>query len=136
MKLRIYVAGGSTERLTVVRPMIDRLKAEGVDITHDWTQCEGYDRSPAPGERIGWARQDLRGVEDAHIVWVMVPKEPSTGAAVEMGAALVHGTPIIVSGRNGSCIFYDLCLCFDTHEEALAEILRASQEMIRGTVRL
>lgn len=130
MSLRVYVAGGSTERLTVVRPMMNRLRSEGIVITHDWTACEGYDRGSTLDERRAWAEMDLEGVRSADLVWIMVPEVMSVGAAVEMGAALTQRSDklIMVSGPRNECIFYNLCNCFAKHEDAFAEILALDED--------
>lgn len=125
--MKVYVAGGSDERDTVAQPMIDRLRAAGVEITHDWTRCEGYERDSATAERAEWARQDLEGVRAADIVWMMVPAERSTGASAEFGAALALRKRVIVSGPQArGSIFFLLAEHFRTHEEAFTEITAGS----------
>ena len=122
--MKVYVAGAYGERLTRVRPMIDRLQATGiVEITHDWTRVE----APAVPEsdmssdfRRRCVGDDLRGVRSADVFWLMVPPYgEGAGCWVEMGHAL-HKCRIIVSGpyRERS-IFTELAnMSFPTDDEA------------------
>ena len=124
--MRVYVAGGSDERITHARAMIDRLTKCGIIITHDWTRCEGYGRESSENERRCWAMQDIEGVRSADVVWVMVPDRRSEGSACELGAALALGKRVIVSGphvKQPSRIFCLLAEDYATHEEAFAEIV-------------
>jgi len=123
--LRIYVAGGSDERLSVVRPMIERLGESGFVVTHDWTRCEGYDRKYTDDELRQWARLDADGVASADVVWVMTPVMRSEGAGTELGMAIVPGKHVIVSGPHARRnIFAMLATSIvNTHEEAFAEIV-------------
>jgi hypothetical protein len=120
--MRIYVAGGSDERLTVVRPYVDRLIAIGHVITHDWTRCEGYERPHPARDRIRWASQDLTGVSMADVVWLIVPEAKSEGSHAELGAALALRKRVIVSGRKVKAwgrIFTRLAHeTYETHEGA------------------
>lgn len=123
--LRVYVAGGSAER-AIVQPLLTALRAGGCVITHDWTVCEGYDRPSEPEERQDWARQDLDGVRSAEIVWLVAPEGKSEGSATELGAALALGLRVLVSGPHAmrkDRIFALLGALYDTHQEALDEIL-------------
>lgn len=127
--LSVYVAGGSAERLTVVRPLLNALRAAGLTITHDWTACEGYERPSSDLERAAWARADLDGVKRANVVWYVAPQNPSEGSHAELGAAIVLRKRLIVSGPHASResrLFALLGERYDTHEEALAELVRAA----------
>ena len=128
---RIYVAGGSGERLTVVQPMIRRLQAEGARITHDWTLCPGFDYDGTPAELAGWAREDLEGVRNADLVWVMVPEDKSEGAHAELGAAIILGKTVFASGPHcysARRIFPLLASrVFATHDAAFRAIVRKAK---------
>lgn len=127
MNNRVYVCGGSDERLTIVQPIIDALKNHGVDITHDWTRCEGYDRPSSIAERRVWAKEDLAGVQFADIVWGLAPAEKSEGFSVELGAAIVQEKIVIVSGQHAawdSRIFALLAVQFPRHSDAFDAVLR------------
>lgn len=120
---RVYVAGGSSERLTVVRPIVDRLIDAGVTITHDWTRCEGYENPDYDNSKA--AANDLRGCRMADLVWVMVPEQRSEGQAVELGYSLALGIPLIISGPHvGRSVFHSLVRTqCETHEQAFKVIL-------------
>lgn len=95
---KVFVSGGTSERLTVVRPYVDELIRRGFEITHDWTRCPLYDRESTEDERREQARRDLDGVRAADVVWLMMPEEKSEGAHVELGAAFILWKPVVVSG--------------------------------------
>ena len=129
--MRIYIAGGSTERLTVVRPMIERVKAAGHTITHDWTQDPGYDldRPLTKEERRDTTERDVNGVDKADVFWLMVPAQKSEGAAFELGYAQAwahaYGKDVIVSGARASANLFTALAdrVFWNHEEALVWVL-------------
>jgi hypothetical protein len=86
---KIYIAGGSTERLTVVKSWMDQVRAYSTKfkITHDWTTDPGYD-APSKDQGYESALKDLReGIDPADVVWLIVPEKPSEGQAVELGYA-------------------------------------------------
>lgn len=94
----LYLAGGSDERLTIVRPMIERITIAGIPVTYDWTRSPGYDRPLSPEEVRAQASLDLEAVRAADIVWVLCPEAKSEGAATELGAALILGKTVLLSG--------------------------------------
>lgn len=126
----VYVAGGAGERLTIVRPLVDRLTAAGVAVTHDWTRCEGWDLPFLSAvQRQRYARQDLDGVKRAGLVWYVAPATKSEGSATELGAALALGIPIVVSGPADDLgrIFPALAgVHFRSHSDALTAVIRAA----------
>lgn len=129
--MKVYVAGGSDERIQFARVAIDRLSSLGFTITHDWTRCEGYDREHTDAERAEWATQDMVGVMTADVVWVMVPTAKSEGAAAELGAAVALGKKLVVSGRRSrGNIFSTLAAQVHLeHEDAFCAILAMREEL-------
>ncbi len=127
--MRLYIAGGSDERLTVVRHFVDRVIACGVTITHDWTRCESYDRACADEDMRACAIADAKGVESADLVWIIVPSNKSEGSATEIGIACGRKIPFIASGpRARGNIFALLAVrIFDMHEQAFDWILAAQR---------
>ncbi len=119
----IYVAGGSDERVAVVRPLIDRLRAAGWMITHDWTHDPGYDDPSVPAD----TKADLAAAAHAVFLWWVMPTDQkSEGAAFEAGYALAHGSYIVASGpRVQSNVFatHHADVTFNDHEEALRFLL-------------
>ncbi len=136
--MRVYVAGGSDERIEVARRAIDLLTARGFTVTHDWTRCEGYDREHSEEERSAWARLDVEGVKSADVVWLMAPSVKSEGAATEIGIAIGRGVPFVISGpRARGNIFSMLAtMIFDNHVEALAsfESIAAARGLVAKSV--
>ena len=127
----VYVAGGAAERITIVRPLIDRLLAAGVVITHDWTRCEGWDMPALNAvHRQRFAQRDLDGVRRAGLVWYVAPVTKSEGSAAELGAALALRIPVVVSGPADALgrIFPALAgVHFRAHGDALAAVIRAAR---------
>lgn len=113
---RIYIAGGSTERITIVQPWIERVRASGMwEVTHDWTQEVNYHRPAAE-----CATQDVSGVLSADAVWLLVPEAVSEGMAFEFGLALQSAHAVVASGPStGRCIFHTQARRrFERHEDA------------------
>jgi hypothetical protein len=133
--LSLYIAGGSSERLTVGRPWIDRAIAEGVRITYDWTRADGYeDPDPSIVLLRRNAGVDAHAVFTADILWILAPKLPSEGAWTEYGIALAAtladqmlGTKkrLVVSGRYARRNLFALLAdeIYETHEDAWAALL-------------
>jgi len=140
VKNKIYIAGGWDERVTVVRPYIDKALRAGFTITLDWTLEEGIkdaDRGDSllvSEVRLRAAQMDSRAINRADIFWLLAPSyKGSSGSWWELGYAMAlaansgvegklggHRKDIIVSGPNWKrSIFTELIQNrFDTHEEA------------------
>jgi hypothetical protein len=124
--MNIYVCGGSTE-LDLVAGYMDKLRAMGHRITHDWVAKirevgDANPREATERQRARWSIEDRSGVRGADLVWVILPERTSFGCGVEMGLALAYGT-IIVSGDWRSSIFTSLAYArFDAHDAALTWI--------------
>jgi hypothetical protein len=134
MSRRIYVAGGSDERLEC-RADIATLETGGWRTTFNWTLDENY----LSQDRAAKIRNDLRGVIEAPFLWLRTPKTKSEGAGVELGAAIVlrdmlsfpalglpHPRCIIVSGpwNSGNRLFTHAAdLKFSSHADALRWLL-------------
>ena len=121
-KTSIYVAGGSSEAL-LVATMIDKLEAEGFECTYNWTDevlnpkqsLEQLSRI----QRLNIASTDYSAVRKSDLVWVILPEVNSIGASAEMGAAIVLGVPLIVSGpHHRSAMTAPANWMFTGHEEA------------------
>jgi hypothetical protein len=143
MALKVYVAGAWVEQNERAKPMIARLQAAGVIVTHDWTAPNGFVEDGVGGDskltdeaRKKYALADLRGVFDAELVWLLAANsQGACGSWVELGAALTarmlraNMGPIepfvIVSGpKNKRTIFTEIAdRLFDTDAEALDAIL-------------
>lgn len=129
--MRIYLAGASAE-LETCEYWMAKLRFQGHTITHDWTRSVRASRymkiSDAALRRevkADRAVDDLAGVRDADVFWLLAPSGPSTGAWVELGNALAarDRAPlrVVVSGPHERCIFAALANHhFASHEEAFA----------------
>jgi hypothetical protein len=129
----IYVAGASRE-VEHVRSLMN-LIAPWFRITHDWTEqvmkarASGKsDTDFSVGERRAYARSDLDGVFEADFLWLIAPEVGTTGAWVELGAALAYGKTIVVSGPQLSKTIFSELATFrcKTHEEAVELLKRAA----------
>lgn len=127
----IYIAGGSSERLTVCRPWIDVARKAGMNVLEDWTYADGYDE-PNPSSALlrRDAATDVRAVLRASVFWQLAPEAMSEGASSELGVALAaramgRRVRIVVSGPNATRnIFGHLAdEVFPTHEAAFDALL-------------
>jgi hypothetical protein len=131
--IRVYIAGGSSERLAVARPLIERAKELGVDVTADWTRDPGWDlgRTPTLDELRESARRDIAAIEAADVVWLVVPRQKSEGASAEVGYALALRKRLVVSGEVGARNIFALLARpedrFASHEEALTRVAQISR---------
>lgn len=104
------------------------LRKAGVVVTHDWVACIDDVGSANPAgatdaDRAQWAWEDLRGVKDADILWVLWPDTDSAGAYVELGYAIRGGQRILISGDYRKSIFTTAGECFPYDQDALDEII-------------
>ena len=89
----------------------DLLKAEGVELTYDWT-THGSVKETSVEVLRDVAQSELRGVLDADVVVVLLPG--GHGTHVELGAALGAGKRVVVHSQNPelfeackeTCAFY------------------------------
>lgn len=129
--LSVYVAAGSSERLTSARAMVDALGAAGIEVTYDWTRADCWERCLTREELTEQARKDLDvGVRRADVVWYVAPKELSEGSHAELMAGIALGKHTIASGRLDyhRRIFPLLATeLFYGHEEAFAAIVRRAR---------
>jgi hypothetical protein len=93
-KYDVYVAGGSSERLSRIRPLIERLIAAYGWRIYDWTRDPGWDSENPDYEEC--ARACLEAVADSAVFWLVVPDRKSEGASTELGYALALKKPVIV----------------------------------------
>jgi hypothetical protein len=104
--LKIYVAGASSERAHRAIPVIASLRAQGLHITHDWT--EGMVEHPqgdaglSDDARRHHAERDAEGVRLADFVLLLAPDDgvPSAGCWAELGMALAYGVLVVVAGKG------------------------------------
>lgn len=120
--MRVYVAG-SSRQLGRVRAAMERLKAAGHTVVHDWptiieAQGEANPADATQDERWDWAIDDLAGVKAADCLWFLVPAEEGAGAFVELGYALAIGKPVICSGTYQRSIFTSMAVCYDRDDQA------------------
>lgn len=125
---RVYIIGGSTERLEVIRPIVDRATSAGIEIAYDWTRDPGWSlgREPDRDDLRESAERCLDAVRRTDIVWLVVPRQKSEGSVVELGLALAMNKRIVVSGECGARNIFALLVRewdrFDDHEKAFEHV--------------
>jgi len=122
-KFKLYVAGASKE-IDMIEMYIKQLEESHINITHNWCKVirSKVDRVLSNEELIECALEDLRGVDVADGLWLMIPGSTSIGCYVELGYAIAIKRQIIISGK----IFPNNIFCmdkrfhrFETHKQAL-----------------
>jgi hypothetical protein len=129
-KPSIYVASSWSNR-DLVSSYLDKLRAAGLHVTHDWTAPNELSPEGIAGEELPLkvqrvlAAHDARGVVQADVLWLITPTkaEGGCGCFVELGiATTLRSCFIVVSGASRT-IFQSLAqVSFDTHEKAFEAI--------------
>lgn len=106
---KVYVAGGSHE-IARCEDAIQALRDLGHTVVHDWPRMVREVGSANPRDatddmRQAWAEQDLDGVAEADVLWLLMPEREGFGAAVELGYAIAGGADIVISGPHQRSIF-------------------------------
>lgn len=89
--MRVYVAGASREmdRCAAAMALVREL---GGTITCDWVEAIRAHGPANEGmtdeDRRSFATEDLKGVSDADVLWLLAPEGASAGAWTELGFAL------------------------------------------------
>lgn len=128
----VYVAGASKE-LERCKRWIAELEKTGIRVTTDWTKpVEKYGSAGlelSQPEKWFFARGNLRGIDEATLVWLLAPplEATSVGMWIEFGYALyaTNRKKILVSPPvSNRCIFATLpqVVEFATDEEVFAFI--------------
>lgn len=130
----IYLAGSSQELARALRcadmldTMVSGMKGHGkLEITNRWwdTIIKRGDANPVDAayhERLKYANDDLQGVKDADILWLLYPTPGlrSVGCFWEAGYADALGVEVLISGPGQeSSIFTTRGASFATDEGAL-----------------
>lgn len=110
-----------------------RLRSEGIEVTCTWTVNirkvgHGNPADATHEQRFKWSKQDLREVQEAHLLWFLLPRAPNTtfGAWVELGFAFARGKQLVLSGHSNN-IFVGLGRVFSDDEEAFNAIIGAKR---------
>ncbi len=129
----IYIAGSSSD-MTRIRRWMATLQefnagelavaaAPGIELTHDWVAVieKRGEANPVATfhERASWAGDDLSGVREADLLWVLMPPGQSDGCFWEAGYADALGKEVVISGVNHErTIFTARGCCFEHDESA------------------
>jgi nucleoside 2-deoxyribosyltransferase len=89
MRKRFYLATRKDRGEQAAR-LLRALKSQGWERTYSWTAEEGG----TPEQYSGIAVKELKGVEEADVLIVLLPG--GYGTHVEIGAALALGKPVIL----------------------------------------
>lgn len=135
-KLAVYVAGASAE-VERASEVIERIRALGLVVTHDWTRSvrehrsAGYRDVDLDHERQAMiASEDLDAVRRADVLLLLAPESPTIGAWVELGCALnLANMTIFVSGpASRQSIFTSLADWIFTDDDAAVQALANAAE--------
>lgn len=100
--MELYVAASYSKDRLRAKAFIQRCKAEGHTITHDWTDEMPPPAGMSPAERRLVSRRqaedDIRGAIYCDML-VLLVSEGMRGAWIEVGAALASGIRVLVVGR-------------------------------------
>jgi hypothetical protein len=122
--MKIYVCGGSSE-MDLIASYMQKLRAMGHTITHDWVATiraagEANPRNATHKQRDKWSTEDLNGVNESSLMWVILPAKTSFGCAFEAGYAVGMGENVIMSGDWRATIFSSKANArFNEHDHAL-----------------
>jgi len=95
--MRFYVAGKFEDKERIER-LMEKLRNQGHEITHDWTR---YDHSEDVYEMRCRAKDNIQGVKQADVlIMVLIDDLQYTGTFVEMGIAIAEKKPIIIIGNQ------------------------------------
>lgn len=89
----VYVIGASRQ-IVRCRHWIEQLETSGIRVVFDWTKpVEKYGSVGAglqPSERLFFARQDLKGIDETDLIWFLTPHLDvvTYGAWLELGYAM------------------------------------------------
>lgn len=125
--MNIYLAGASAEA-DMCASYMARLREAGRHITLDWPANiravgDANPRDASHQDRLRWTMDDIRGVHDAEIFWLLVPTAHSIGCWAEFAIAWQGRQHLIVSGDWRRTIFTSLAdERYGTHEEAFAAL--------------
>jgi hypothetical protein len=131
--MKVYIATSFVQK-ELAQKWRDALIKEGIEISHDWTVVENpfSDRGelgvPIELQRE-WAEDDLAGVVNADVVWVLAPHTGGCGCWIEMGVGIESHRTVIVSGFRRT-IFTSMVDYLDTHEAAFDHIVSLNKEAI------
>lgn len=117
--MNIYVTT-KFENREEAREVMRLLEERGHTITLDWTTHE----IPKPGDKERWAVDDLQGVADADLIFLILPG--GSGAHTELGAGLILGKRVIIVGEKLHSVFHyhpNVTWC-RTKEEAIYHYMR------------
>jgi nucleoside 2-deoxyribosyltransferase len=132
--VKVYVAGSSAE-LERAQRWIDALRAEGWTVTSDWPAViasvgDANPRDASVADRRMWSHDDLRGVDNADVVWLLAPKVGTArGAYFELGYAMACGKHIISSGDTLQSIFLAHTREYATDEAAFDAIVATGKAL-------
>jgi hypothetical protein len=130
---RVFLSSGSSQRLTVARPMIDRLIACGFSVC-DWTRFPDWDlgREPTEAELVEAAAKCEDCVRRCDLFWYLVPEEKSEGAASELALARALDKRIVASGEFGARNIFALLIPpemrFPSHETAFLAVCNIAKD--------
>ena len=135
--MKIYVAGASSE-VILIEELMACLREGGIEITCDWTENIRFAQNQEVdlSYKRACAEADLRGIREAAVFWMVLPKAESIGCYVELGYAIGIRRCIVVSGlvtpNNIFCMLESDILFkkFAIHSSALTYLIELHQSLL------
>lgn len=135
-RLKVYVAGASSE-MARIKPWVEKLRAARIDVVSTWIDViEKVGQANPPDaphqQRRAWARQDLREVMSADVLWFFLPSKghATCGAWTELGVAYCSPLCEVVTSGEHSSIFTGLADDPNYSDDlAFATIVRTADEV-------
>lgn len=127
--VKLYVSGASSE-LARVESAIGRIRAEGFEVTYDWTTdveaALARETALTQREREDMVNAALAGIDAADIVLWLASDEPSWGAPFEIGYAAGRGKIVVAIGLRKRSLFGARCIELDLPDDEALAILFTS----------
>jgi nucleoside 2-deoxyribosyltransferase len=135
----IYVAGSSKE-IERARVWMAMLREAGWNVTSTWPEVIGDEGKGEANPKDAsweqwrhWAETDRDQVSDAHVLWLLSPREKSEGAFWEMGFAHGLRRHVVISGAICNSIF---CATADRKFDRDDEAFEYLQALFAGKERV
>lgn len=136
----VYIAasagGDGGPRVTAA---IAALRAAGIHVTCTWPEViaqvgEANPRDATAIERRRWSVQDLNEIDEADVLWFLVPAPPATtrGAWFEAGYAYASHKHLVFSGDTLQSVFCALGHEFRSDSAALAHIVGLRDQAVKA----
>ena len=127
--MKVYLAASSSDAARA-RRWHGHLLTAGITVTSTWLEVvekvgNANPRTASKADRYAWSIEDLRQIDDAQLLWLLVPPlhAPTRGAWGELLFAYAKQKHVLASGDTRQTIFTALAEEFETDEAAFARVV-------------